>query len=314
MKVIVIFIILIQIHAILSYDLCFSNPKKLPIGSKCQHHSDCQLPLFCGSSGTCSKPIDNDNDKCNDNRECGPYRVCQNSHCKDILNVGEACDDKSYCSSSSCINGKCAIDDRDCCISQETCRFNQYCSMASNEAKNATGKCKPVGSEGSKCTIDNQCPITHFCVDGQCIKKYSKPLAATCKSSRECSVFKGHICDAKTNKCVVYKEFLKNCSSTSECGTGMCMCKSEGDNVCVDVQVGALKSDNCLSYLDSFASCMKREGCLHNTPHCPKCFSIWMSYQYECFYINQFYRSGSEYYKSFWLQQPQKKLPIQQKQ
>ncbi|KAN0018856.1 hypothetical protein ACTFIU_008789 [Dictyostelium citrinum] len=295
-KLILVFIVLLMIINVNNcYDLCLSNPKRAAINQACKYATDCEYPLFCGGNGygknaTCSKSIETGG-RCESNNQCSPSDVCFNSKCKTKLYIGDRCvENKSYCSSSSCIKGKCSIYG-DVCTSNNHCIFNNYCK---------SGKCIPVEKEGSPCDMDSSCSLTNACIGGKCLAKYQKPLGATCNSSSECQVFSGHLC--ANGKCSVYKQLLSKCKDNSDCGgaNGLCMCKSETENVCVDLSVGALKNDKCPSLLSSFSSCMTRERCTENTLNgCPKCYPIFMCYQYSCFYMNQFFRSTQNYYKSF---------------
>lgn len=76
--------------------------------AKCQAPGPCASGSYCDGNGTCA-PVKNAGDACQDHPECGDnYCSSDSMVCTAYLPPGANCTSGEPCSTSACINGKCA--------------------------------------------------------------------------------------------------------------------------------------------------------------------------------------------------------------
>ena len=230
---------------------------KTPNGKACTSDSECESGN-CYEGKVCRAATWNpggSNGKtagsaCSLNSECAS-RVCVSGACADTGSgkfssnktglgstaTGGSCTRNAQCESGLCDNGICSDDCArlGCAEAYYVCRAN---------------KCIPVESQGTECTLNEDCGIGYFCCNGFCSENKCE-VGISCESS-----------DTRCNNGCGSHDYC-TCSGDTECGNNMyCGYDSSWGNVCYPKkQVNASCSSNsqCADGLYCSSKCVLKK-------------------------------------------------------
>ncbi|KRZ79375.1 Tenascin-X [Trichinella papuae] len=199
-----------------------------PVGGECKTDSDCnESKKQACISGICmAKAVsDKKEEKCTNHYDCSGQRVCKNAKCV-----------PAYSTSKTCSNpGGCPL--------EQKCAYG-YCFEA-YDPSNPSKPPPPSEPSSDKCTVNEDCPGSALCKNGQC-KTAIMLGKIQCTTDSQCGKNGG----CKNGFCYFYIPNYKICKTHSECeGNFLCL-----NYVCVPAFTWGV-------HCDKFQSCPPKHIC-----------------------------------------------------
>ena len=259
--------------------------------SLCDGQGNCpvQTPTPCDSnqcladnsdcSGTCSAA------------SCGASKYCTGSTCAPLKKQGDACADKSECSTGNCVDGYCC--ESACTGTCTSCAVTH--GKCTNTTAPRTGKtCGGTAPCNGSCNGSSPdcaaASTTTPCGSATCLSSTQLQLAGTCTSQGTCSQSTQicAVCLSTTNACADCTPGDKKCSATTggvpqkcdtsghwvndtACGNGQ-VCSGAGNCVCQSGWTNCGRSGNtCYNSSNDSANCGSISGCQDCTANGKTC-------------------------------------------